>query len=1092
MLEVRLLGKFEVCVDGRPVEIQLRAAQALLAYLLLNAGTEQRREQVAGLLWPDMTDAKAKDNLRHTLWVIRKALGNRDYVLADDLSVSFNTTLDYWLDTALLERKSTGETSGDDLIAIVSAYGGGLLPGFYDDWVTLERERLQAAFERKMALRLDKLVEAQRWPEVLDWGEHWIALGHVPEPAYRALMSAHAGLGDMASVATIYQRCVEVLKSELGVEPAAQTRALYERLRREAAKRVKDFTLEVEEPRHNLPVSPSRFIGRDRELTEIDQLLGDPACRLLTLVGAGGMGKTRLALEVAWRNLDKFPAGVWLSKLAPIDRDESVAPAVAGSIGVQAQPPRSLTDTIIDALQTRVLLLVIDNCEHVLDGAAQLVANILERCPDTKVLTTSREPLHIAGEHLYTVPGLLLPEKDVSTERLNEVDAVRLFVERASAVRAGFALAASNTADVITICRALDGMPLAIELAAAWVRALSPHEIARRVGQQLCLLTSSQRADVPHHRTLQATIAWSYDLLTDAERTVFNRLSVFHGGCTLESAERVCAGDGIESGDVLDLLTSLVDKSMVVADTSPEGATRYRLLETLRQYGNERLIKSGQENAIYQRHAEYYTELAEQLEAWFLGSRLASAHEHWLAEEDNFFAALGWLANQSDGVLALRLGGATRWCIGTWSHFRWREYMDCLLKSFAKDSEIPTIYKAKALVAIGTCYEDLGEHERALTYYEESLDLARRSGNRFWTGEALRNLASVDIVLGRPDQMRAHAAECVEIGRETNAILLAASTYLSWDEPSDRRQVLLEEFLAAALKSGSVNVGYAFQSVAQFVLENGDLQRASRLFEESYQHYGQHGDRGGPAAVLTGLGRIAMLQGDYARATSLFEKSRHLWRMAGWEHLSAFRTRWLGVVAWSQGDYETAARQYQECYEILQRHSDRDEMAVTSIYQAVLLRDQGDCQRAKTLCAESLEVIRQVNWRIELGWALSIQASIAQRMGESAHVIETYQESLQYLRELSYRILKVEVIEGLGVALASAKDYTRATHLVAFAEFQHNQMGIIIPPPEQPYHDEAINILREALDEATLCQAWQAGQAMTLEDAIALALESIS
>ncbi len=239
MLEVRLLGKFEVCMDGRPVEMPLRAAQALLAYLVLNAGREQRREQVAGLIWPDMTDAKAQDNLRHTLWVIRKALGNRDYVLTDDFSVSFNTALDYWLDTTVLERKITGAESADDLIAIVSAYGAGLLPGFYDDWIMLERERLQAIFERKMALLLDKLVEAQRWPEVLDWGERWIALGQVPEPAYRALMSAHAGLGDMASIATIYQRCVEVLKTELGVEPAAQTRTLYERLQREATKRVK-------------------------------------------------------------------------------------------------------------------------------------------------------------------------------------------------------------------------------------------------------------------------------------------------------------------------------------------------------------------------------------------------------------------------------------------------------------------------------------------------------------------------------------------------------------------------------------------------------------------------------------------------------------------------------------------------------------------------------------------------------------------------------------------------------------------------------------------------------------------------------------
>jgi DNA-binding SARP family transcriptional activator/RecA/RadA recombinase len=301
MLEVRLLGKFEVRVDSRLVELPLRTVQSLLAYLLLNVGTDQRREQVAGLIWPDMTDAKAKDNLRHTLWVIRKALGNRDYLLTDDLSVSYNTTLDYWLDTALLDRKITGAESADDLIAIVSAYGGGLLPGFYDDWVVLERERLQAAFERKMALLLDKLVEAQRWPEALEWGERWIALGQVPEPAYRALMAAHAGLGDMASVATIYQRCIEALKNELGVEPAAQTRALYERLQHEAKKHVKQAAVEVKVARYNLSAHSSRFIGRERELLEAQRLWqqalqGDG--HVLLISGEPGVGKTRLAHEL--------------------------------------------------------------------------------------------------------------------------------------------------------------------------------------------------------------------------------------------------------------------------------------------------------------------------------------------------------------------------------------------------------------------------------------------------------------------------------------------------------------------------------------------------------------------------------------------------------------------------------------------------------------------------------------------------------------------------------------------------------------------------------------------------------------------------
>ena len=403
---------------------------------------------------------------------------------------------------------------------------------------------------------------------------------------------------------------VRLMSKQLDQRPASAQEVLRMLEQISAGERV-PFAM-VEEPRHNLPAQPSRFIGRERELAEIDQLIRDPACRLLTLVGAGGMGKTRLALEVAQRHLAKFPAGVWLTQLAPIARAEGVPSAVAAALDLK--PERSVTDTIIDGLQLRVLLLVIDNCEHVLDGVAELVGKILERCPEAKVLATSREPLHLAGEHLYPVPGLSLPEQHLTTEQLTEIDAVRLFVERASAVRPGFALDANNTADVITICRSLDGMPLAIELAAARVRALAPRDIARRLSDQFRLLTSRQRADVPHHQTLQATILWSYSLLTEHERQLFDRLAVFHGSFSLEAAEAIGGGDDLAAANALDSLTSLVDKSLVMAETASDSTTRYRLLETLRQFGHERLGASGQLQSVCRSHAEFYIALAESAE----------------------------------------------------------------------------------------------------------------------------------------------------------------------------------------------------------------------------------------------------------------------------------------------------------------------------------------------------------------------------------------------------------------------------------------------------------------------------------------------
>ncbi len=398
-----------------------------------------------------------------------------------------------------------------------------------------------------------------------------------------------------------------------------------------------------ERPPSNLPLALSSFIGREKELAEIEKLLADH--RLLTLTGPGGCGKTRLALKAAFEVAEGFEDGAWWVGLASLSDPDIVPQAVAQALSVREAPGRSLNDALVEHLTPRKSLLILDNCEHLVEGCAGLVDALLRSCPNLKILATSREFLGVGGEVVWATPPLSVPDDHDAPlpEALLRDDAAKLFVERARSVAPAFALTEQNASALARLCRRLDGMPLAIELAAARARVLSVSQIAERLDDRFRLLKSESRTVDPRQRTLRATMDWSHDPLADDERVLFRRLSVFAGGFALEAAEQVCAGEGIERVDVLDLLSRLVDKSLVVAEERG-GEARYRLLETVRQYGEEKLDESTEEAAATSRHhAGYFLELAEAAEP----AMLMPGQEAWMArlelEHDNLRAALGWL-----------------------------------------------------------------------------------------------------------------------------------------------------------------------------------------------------------------------------------------------------------------------------------------------------------------------------------------------------------------------------------------------------------------------------------------------------------------
>ena len=409
---------------------------------------------------------------------------------------------------------------------------------------------------------------------------------------------------------------------------------------------------------HNLPAARSSFVGREREILEVEFELA--TSRLLTLTGVGGSGKTRLAMEVARGLVDAYPDGVWLVELAPLSDEVLMLKAVAETLEVPERLQEPLTDTLADVLRDRQLLLVLDNCEHLLEAAALLADALLDSCPRVRILATSREGLRVEGEARWLVPPLSVPERgrSLSSEKLEGYESVRLFVERARERDPIFSLSSANALTVAEVCKWLEGIPLAIELAAARVGTLSLEQILERLTDALGLLTRGGRTAVPRQQTLKGTLDWSYDLLFEPERALFRRLSTFAGGWTLEASEAVGSGGSVAEDEVVDLLSGLVEKSLVVAEGDGQGGVRYRLLEPIRQYALEKLEESGEVEAAKRAHAEYFLDLAEEAEPELFGPRDVEGLDRLESEHDNIRAALSWALEREEAELGLRLGGA--------------------------------------------------------------------------------------------------------------------------------------------------------------------------------------------------------------------------------------------------------------------------------------------------------------------------------------------------------------------------------------------------------------------------------------------------
>jgi len=626
-------------------------------------------------------------------------------------------------------------------------------------------------------------------------------------------------------------------------------------------------------PKHNLPYQLTSFIGRQQEIAQLKGLM--TANRLVTLTGAGGAGKSRLAMEVAGQLLDAFADGVWMVELAALSDAKVLPQAVAAALTLNEQPARPVIETLGDYLASKRLLLVLDNAEHLLDACARFVDVVLSRSPDAAVIVTSRERLGMAGELTYRVPSLRVPGPgdNLAPDALLTFEGIRLFVDRARLLRPEFSVTSENAALLASICYRLDGIPLAIELAAPRLRSMSMEELSQGLDQRFALLTDGSRTALPRHRTLRSTIDWSYDLLREPEKLFLQRLSVFAGGWTLAAAAEVCAGEGIEHRDVLDLLTSLADKSLVVPEQE-DAQTRYRLLETVRQYARDRLEDTGGSAAVRVRHRDYYLALAEEADPKLRGAEQAEWLRRLEEEHENLRAGLAW------SVAEAGTGGGQRLCAALrrfwWTRGHLTEGRQWCTRVLGKaGAEERTRERANVLNAAGVLAFYQGDYPAARALEEESLAIRRELGDRSGIAGSLGNLGNVASGQGDYPAARALYEGSLAIRRELG-------------DPS--------------------GIANSLGNLGNVALYRGDYPAARALDEESLAIRRELGDRFGIAVSLSNLGQVAYEQGDYPAARALDEESLAIRRELGDRIGIFYALEGLAAVVASLRDSLRAAR----------------------------------------------------------------------------------------------------------------------------------------------------------------------------------------
>ncbi len=969
-LRLHLFGQFRAETETGPIRLPTRKVESLLAYLVLHP-EEHAREKLAALFWGDVADAHSRQSLRTATHMLRQQLGAQ-LLLADRETIQVNPAYPVWVDTREFENQAQLIVGGlVEPSGILELYKGDLLAEFYDDWILPEREHYRQQYLDVLLQIAQHLRGQSEYARAIEFSRRVLEQDPANERAHQQLMFCYVATGDRTAALEQFEACRRVLQEELGVEPSPETIALYAWIHQahiEAKTRECLIT--------NLPIPLTSFIGRKEELAHVKTLLSGEGAwrgkvRLLTLTGAGGSGKTRLAIQIGMDLLESLKDGVWWVDLAPLFNETMVPHTVAKALGVRERPNQPVVETLKDHLRSMQLLLLLDNCEHLVRGCAQLAQVLLTTCPKLQLLATSREALGIDGETVWYLPTLSVPDLNhrPPLSDLIHYDAIRLFTERAAAIKPDFKLTKQNAPSVIQVCAQLDGIPLAIELAAARLKALTVEQVAERLVDRFNLLTGGSRTALPRHRTLRATLDWSYSLLSDKERLLFERLAVFTGGWTLPAGEAVCADEAIQRSEMLDLLSQLVDKSLLLVQGDHSQA-RYRMLETLRQYAVERLDEAGDREEMCHRHALYFAELAEKAEEGLRGPEMGVWIERLEMEHDNFRAALEWSLNHDVPETGLRFAGA----LGIFWRKRGylREGLGWLESLLARSTDTPPRLRAKALAPAGWLVRDLGDYERATRLQEESLEIFRAAGDKLGTIEVL------------------------------------------------------------------------IQRGIQAVYQN-DLPQAFACLGESLALCEELGSRRERALSLLYLG-----------------------------HAALFNMQWD----------EKAKGRCEQALEVFQAMDDATEQAHAHIILGAGSHFEGDDSRARDHLEVAVRLCLKAGDKRNLGWSTAVLSWIISLQAKAEEAWSVVQGALRLALELGEKTIAVNAIVFAALITADRSQVERAARLMACAFAVGDSFGFRPTPHLWAAVNPGLNAIRAALGPEAFAEAWAAGQAMTLEQAV--------
>jgi predicted ATPase/DNA-binding SARP family transcriptional activator/DNA-binding CsgD family transcriptional regulator len=930
VVRVWLLGGFQVSVGLRAISQdawRLRKAASLMKLLALAPGHRVHRERAMDLLWPELGLRAASNNLRQTLHAARRILDpakGSGYLVSEKESLVLCPGGQLWVDVeAFEEAAATARRSKDPAAyrAALELYSGELLPADrYEEWAESRRQELRHTW-LSLQLKLARMYEERG---DYDKGIQVLQRALLEEPTneqmHAALMRLYAYSERRTEALAQYGRLVEAVSAQLDAEVSATTERLGEEIAAGTFPPDQPTIAPTEESsdtgKHNLPASRTSFVGREHEMLEIKRHLATTG--LLTLTGAGGSGKTRLALEVAKDLIGAYPDGVWLAELASLSQGEFVPQAVAEAVGVQGQPGRPIADTLVDALRSKKMLLILDNCEHLVDAVVDLVASLLESCFYLRILDTSREALRMSGEAIWPVSLLSVPDpkRQPTLAQLEGYEAIRLFVDRARQRKPAFALRPENAQAVAQICAYLEGLPLAIELAAARIMMLPPQALLSRLSDRLKLLTGGPREFSERQRTLRSTIEWSYDLLEEGEKALFGRLSVFSGGATLEATEAVCNVSGDLFVSALNGVSSLLDKSLLGQEEGAEGEPRFVMMETIREYAQERLQESGEAESIKRAHAEYFLALAEEAEPMLWGAEDAAWLDRLEREHGNMRAVLSWAIEHGEGELALRVGAALRWFWYMEGYYgegrRWLE------AALSKDwSAVAAEVRARALEGVGWLASSQGDLDRAQAAANEGLQLSTEAGLGDVIVADLQNVLGGAVARKRGDYEWAAEllTESLALHRKAGDIRgvawsLGDLANVSSDRGNyEQAKDLYEEGLALSRElDGAQLLGAYLISLGYEDLLEGEPERATALIEEAAELYRKRGHRGDLQFALDNLGWAALLRGEYDKAGALHKESVALCRDLGDKYIGSESLEGLACTAGAKGDAERAAR----------------------------------------------------------------------------------------------------------------------------------------------------------------------------------------